>query len=306
MSSNELNEIDQYPDEINIKDLTFALIAQKKFIFIFTALFACSSIYFSLTVSENWSSSALLTPASSVGMSGGGSSGASGLGALAGISISPKGGATPSSKASATIRSRDFLKHLLGLDGVLKNLMAFESYDKSSQKSNYNKSLYDVEKEIWIDGMKPTFQEAFSVYQSSLSVRIEKATGFLTIGMSHGSPIFAKEFLDLIIQEVNNISRIRDLNDSEESLTYLYGQLSSIQQSEVKVSVSQIIESQLKKQMMASIKKNYILEPIDSAFIPELRSYPQRSKMVITWTIIGFILSIIIVIGRHQTLKYYK
>ena len=49
MSSNELNEIDQYPDEINIKDLTFALIAQKKFIFIFTALFACSSILFSLS-----------------------------------------------------------------------------------------------------------------------------------------------------------------------------------------------------------------------------------------------------------------
>ena len=29
MSSNELNEIDQYPDEINIKDLTFALIPRR-------------------------------------------------------------------------------------------------------------------------------------------------------------------------------------------------------------------------------------------------------------------------------------
>ena len=301
-----LNEIDNYPDEINIKDLIFALAAQKKFIALFTAFFAFSSIFFALSAPEKWNSSALLSPASSVGMSVGGSSGASGLSALAGINLSSKGGVDPSSKASATITSRDFLNHLLGFDGVLKNLMAFESYDKASQKSNYNKSMYDTEKESWKDGMRPTAQQVYQAYLSSLSIRIDKFTSFINIDISHGSPIFAKEFLELIIQEVNNISRIRDLNDAEESLTYLYGQLGSIQQSEVKVSVSQIIESQLKKQMMASIKKNYILEPIDSAFIPELRSSPQRTKIVIAWTIIGFILSIIMVIVRHQTLKYFK
>jgi LPS O-antigen subunit length determinant protein (WzzB/FepE family) len=126
------------------------------------------------------------------------------------------------------------------------------------------------------------------------------------MAIKHGSPVFAKDFLELIIQEVNNLSRTRDLNESKEALVYLYDQLDSVQQSDVQLAVTQLIETQLKKQMMANVKRNYILQPIDSPFIPELRSSPQRTKIVISWTLLGLILSIMFVIGRHYISKFFR
>jgi LPS O-antigen subunit length determinant protein (WzzB/FepE family) len=79
-----------------------------------------------------------------------------------------------------------------------------------------------------------------------------------------------------------------------------------VQQSDVQLAVTQLIETQLKKQMMANVKRNYILQPIDSPFIPELRSSPQRTKIVISWTLLGLILSIMFVIGRHYISKFFR
>lgn len=301
MSVNENNHINQYPDEINLKEILFTLVENKKIIFMVTGLFTLGAIIFSLSVSEKWYSSSLLSPVSSGGAS---SSKSSGLSAL-GINLS-KGGVTPSSKAVATISSRDFLNHLLTHDGVLENLMAFKAYDRSSQQPSFNSSLYDSNLGKWVEGKKPTDYQAFIVYNSMLSVTVDKFTNFLTISVEHGSPIFAKNFLDLIIQEVNNLSRQRDLEQSAESLAYLYDQLSSVQQSDVRQAVTQLIEGQLKKQMMANVAKNYILQPIDSPYIPELRSYPQRTKMVVAYTLFGFLLSLMFIIARHYTLRYFK
>jgi hypothetical protein len=43
--------------------------------------------------------------------------------------------------------------------------------------------------------------------------------------------------------------------------------------------------------MLARVKTNYIIEPLDSPFIPEERSSPQRTKIVIALTAVGFILA---------------
>lgn len=301
MTTENINNVDQYPDEINLKEIAQALFQSKLTIILFVVFFAIGSITYSLMSSEKWTSSALLLPVSAP--SGGGS--ASGIASLAGVKLS-KGSAGPSSKASATIRSRDFLKHLLSFQGVLKNIMAFKAYDPETKTSIFSDKMLDPETGNWNPDKKPTPNQIYLAYQSMLEIKVDKLEGFVTISIRHGSPIFAKEFLELIITEINNLSRQRDLDESEESLVYLYNQLDSVQQSDVQLAVSQLIESQLKKQMMANVKSNYILQPIDSPFIPELRTSPQRTKIVISWTLIGFILSIIFIIFRHYSSKFFK
>jgi LPS O-antigen subunit length determinant protein (WzzB/FepE family) len=302
MSSNEQNDINPSQDEINLKEIFLTLIDQKIVIAMITIFFALASIAFSLNESEKWYSSALLSPVSANG--GGNSSKTSGLASMVGIST--KGTVSSSSKASATITSRDFLNHLITFEGVLENLMAFQSYDKSSQISIFNSNIFDTKLGKWKDGRMPSKGQAFIAYKSMLSIRIDKFTNLITISIQHGSPKFAKEFLDLIIQEVNNLSRNRDLEKSQESLEYLYGQLNSVQQSDVRMAVTQLIEGQLKKEMMAYVAKNYILQPVDSPYIPEMRSYPQRTRIVVSWTLIGFLLSLIFVISRHYLIKNFK
>lgn len=303
MSEEENKNSKEFPDELDLKAIFLSLKDNKNFIFWGTTFFAIVAIIFSLLASEKWSSSALLTPVSSSSV--GGSSSAGGLAALAGVSLG-KNSKNSSSKAVATITSRDFLRHLMKFDGVLENLMAFESYDASSQKSIFVDALFNADTGKWVDDKKPTAYQAYEVYRGILSIRTSKATGFVTISIDHGSPVYAKKFLDLIIQEVNNLSRQRDIDETNASLAYLYNELDLVQQSDVQIAVSQLIEGQLKKQMMAHVKTHYTLQPIDSPFVPELRAYPQRTKSVVSWTLLGFFLSLVFVVISEYTRKYFK
>jgi hypothetical protein len=123
------------------------------------------------------------------------------------------------------------------------------------------------------------------------------------ISVSHGSPIFAKDFLELIIAEFNSSERKKDIRESEQALDYLYKQLAIVNDSAVQISISQLIESELKKLTFANVRVNYSIDPIDTPYIPELRSYPQRKRMVLTFTFIGFILSTIGVLSFYYFRK---
>jgi hypothetical protein len=124
--------------------------------------------------------------------------------------------------------------------------------------------------------------------------------------VSHGSPTFARDFLNLIIKEFNASERKKDINESEEALDYLYNQLAIVKESAVQLSISQLIESELKKLTFANVRLNYAIDPIDLPYIPELRSYPKRKQIVLTFTFVGFILSIIGILGFYYSRKVFK
>ena len=94
--------------------------------------------------------------------------------------------------------------------------------------------------------------------------------------------------------------------EAEASLEYLYDQLNEVTQSEVRLSVSQLIESQLRTKMIANIRDDYAIYPLDSPHLPEQRFSPQRTKIVLGGIILGLILSIIGVLGRHYLIKSLK
>ena len=141
----------QSHDEINLKELLTVLLDNKKIIFILISLFSLSSVIFSLLAKEQWVSTALLTSASETGVSP--SSQGGGLAAIAGINLS-KNSTSPTSKAMATIKSRDFFSHLLSFDGVLENIMAFQEYDKGAKKTIFNSEIFDPTSKNWKIGAK--------------------------------------------------------------------------------------------------------------------------------------------------------
>ncbi len=64
----------------------------------------------------------------------------------------------------------------------------------------------------------------------------------------------------------------------------------------IQASIGQLIESQLKTKMLANVRENYLLDPIDSPMLPDMKSKPYRTKIVIIGTLIGFVLSLLITI----------
>lgn len=290
-------------DELDLREIIYAILSRKKIVLIITLIFAFSSLLYAYTAPIKWQSSALLIPTDS--SSSALPSQSSGLASMAGINLS-KGSNDNGPKIIATIKSRDFFKHLIQFEGVLENLMAFEAYDPVSGESRFNNSLFDADKKTWKENKKPSLFQSYIAYSSSMNVSSPKLSSFIYLNVQHASPVFAKDFLELIIQEINELTRQRDLEKSDQSLSFLYNQLESVQQADVQIAVSNLIESQLKKQMMAQVSSNYSLEVIDSPFIPELRLSPKRKNILILGTLLGFFVSLIIVLSQHYTKKYFK
>ena len=298
MSNQEIGN--SVEDEINVREVFYALWHSKIIIISMVAIFAVGSVFYSLSIPNQFTSSSLLKNTNSGSSQSSSSSNLDMIGSIAGINLSG-GGSSKSSLVTATIESRDFLKHLLTFDKVLPSLVAIKGYNKESGELIFDEGVYDEKNDIITSDpeKKPTFHNAFLAYNSMINVSTTN-TGYIYLSVTHISPKFAYELLNLIIDEVNSLSRARVLLESKKSLNFLYNQLSETKQIEIKNSINQIIESQLRKQMLAEVQKNYLINPLDKPFLPEMKSSPNRARICILGTILGFFISILI-----SLVKYY-
>ena len=295
----------KYFDEFDFIEFLKYIWLDRTIIIAVTSLFAFTSIIYALFLPNIYSSEALLTTVDDADAGGGISSLVSrygGLASAAGVSL-PSAGGGKADLVVATITSREFFKHLTTFDFVLPGLMASKSYNTGTQKLLFDQKSYNSEKNIWIDG-SPSYLEAYKQYLRSLEVGQDKRTNFIFLIFHHISPEFSYQFIDLIVNEVNNKIRTRHLQESTIALDYLKNELASTAQREVQQSISQLIEAQLKIQMLANIRKDYIIRAIDPGFLPEEKSAPRKTRMVILASIIGFILSIFASIIRETYFSY--
>lgn len=303
-------------EDINFNEIYKVLFASKKFLILFIFIVSASSIFYSLKLPNIYKSEALLRVVDQNSNSGGMGIGAiasqySGLSSLIGVSPSTT---SKAQFAIEKIKSRDFLKHLLTFDLVLESLYAQDYYDLSSNRLYFDNSLYNFSKDSWVReipsnrALKPSYLEVYSEYLKTISIEEDKSSGYIKMSVKHISPVFAYDFLKLIIQEANSLAKKADLDEATNSLIYLNKQLESVTQSDIRNSINDIVESQLKVQMFANIRDDYLLVSLDKPFIPEVKSEPSRSIIVIISTILGFIIGSVLILANHYIfqIKIFK
>ena len=306
----QMQEHKSYVDDIDLKELFNVLWAAKKLIIQITTIFAIGSVSVSLLLTNYYTSQSLLIVRSASETSG--LSQFSGLAAMAGVSL-PSSGEDKAAQTIELIQSRKFVKHLMTFDDILPSIMAPKSYNSASQELQYDKKLYDSENKTWKRKPEknrpiiPSYLEAHEEYiENILSISQDKLTGFILISIEHISPVFAKELLDLIIRESNELLRKKDMEESNQGLVYLTSELSKTPFVEIKESINALIEVQLEKQMLAQIHQDYILIEIEPPFIPEKKSKPSRALICILGTMLGAIISVLIVFIRHYSFEQKK
>jgi len=291
--------------DINIKEIIEYLVTQLKVIVGFTSITAITAIIISLNLGEVYRSEALIKISESDFQSGSKvSSSMGGLAALAGVDLPTSGTGSRKTPAYAVakIKSRSFFKHISSFPGILEGVFAGKAFDRSNGKMIYDESLYDSINKKWIrkhsgsKEPKPSYLEAHIIFLNNIGILADKRTDFITIVYDHSSPYFAKELIELIVRELNNIQMTEDLTQTEKALAYL----SNIQSKNNKVSIdkslSLLIEGQIQKQMLASIDDEYLIEYIDQPIVPESRIFPKKSIIVIASTILSFIFILVLLI----------
>lgn len=284
-------------DNLEVFDVTkvFEILFLKKYLILLcSAVFFLFGIIYSLSLDDRYKSSAFLQVNSEEMESNASilSSFASGFGGMgfAGISSS----ANRSDYAVALINSRQFIESLSNIGTIKVNLLATKEYDKQSKKIIYDNNIYDSKENKFIDEYQNydfALKKIFEVIAKDLEVIKDNKTQFISISFTHHSPIFAKEFLETLLGELNELVRAKELKRSISSIEYLKKISENTSNNEVLVAISQLIETELKKQMLANISKNYLLDPIDVPNKPIKKSEPKRSTISIIFGFIGFLIS---------------
>ena len=286
-------------DEIELKQIFSAIFDYKFFIIAVSAISLSLGIFYSLSIENEYVSSSVLKTSNSNDQSSFLDQ-YSGVAALAGINIPSSETVNSSVTSIEKIKSRDFLKHLLSFNQVRANLGAAIGYDMQTEEIVYDKSLYDDASKKWVrkksyprQSLEPSHLELYKRYRSIVKISKDNDTGLINISVKHYSPVFAKEFLTLIIQQINETSRNKDIEETERSLIFLESKLRDANLMDIKQTLNMLITEQLKKQMLTNVSRNYILEPIDTPYVPEFKSSPNRALICILFLILGTISSII-------------
>jgi uncharacterized protein involved in exopolysaccharide biosynthesis len=296
-------------DEIDLAELWRAIWAGKFTIIIISMIFAVASVFFALSKPDIYKASAILAPASSEG-------GAAGLGALAGqfgglasmagINLGGGGGGgDKTALALEILKSRSFIEAFITKHDLLVPLMASKNWDMTSDTLIVNEELYDQANKKWIREVKapkkpePSSWEAYKELSELLTVSQDKTTSMVNIDIEFFSPAIAQQWLTWLIQDINEFMREQDQIEAKASIDYLTEQLINIKVATMETVFYQLIEEQTKNMMLTMVKKEYVLKTIDPAQVPDTKDKPKRALIVVLGTMLGGILSVLIVLIRY-------
>lgn len=303
--SNKL-QIYNNPD-IQLHDLISIFMLYKKFLLISIVSSVSFALIYGVLSPNIYQSSAIFEAEIAYdGKSGSSSTGiSSAFSEIAGVSMAGSAG-NMANLASATINSRDFLKHLIDTDeSFLPELVAVEKYDPETTEIIFDTSKYNPATKKWLKN-PPNYVQAYDAYQKMISIDVSRKTGFITISAKHQSPVISAKVIELIFSETNSIMRNRDLEEAQASLDYLYGQLNSVNQQDVLNTIGGLIGAQLRKLTLANIKENYLLEPLDSPFVPEYKVGPKRLQILLIGALFGIVFSVISIMIWHFGIRPVK
>ncbi len=283
-------------DEINLYELFKTFWDSKWLISSITIASCIFIVLYSLSIPNIYRSSALVMPAQSQGSSMSSSlSGLGGLASMAGISI-PSGNSNNKEEAIAVLTSHQFLEDFIINNDILLPLMASKGWDAKKNELILNSKIYDIKNKKWAGktNTPPSIQEAVRSFRQIYIVSENKKNGFVTISIDFYSPYVSKEWIDLIIENINETMRVQAVSKATSSLNYLNEQISKTNISEIKIVLSELAKSETQKIMLSKSSPEYVFKTIDKAFAPEIKISPRRSIICIIGALIGFSLSLLI------------
>lgn len=306
---NDVQNDTPYDDEIDLRELFGVLWAGKIKIIAIIALFAIASVIYALSVPNQYKATALLAPAQS---SGGGLSGAlgqlGGLASLAGVSIGG-GESSEAQIAQEIMKSWSFIESFIADNDLAVEVFAAEGWSKGSNELQINDDVYDTQNKQWLVENEagvmgpPSSWSLFKAFSGRLAVSEDKKSGLVSVSIEYYSPQIAKQWLDMYVSAVNAHMQQRQVAKVTNNINYLQAQIEKTSIAEMREVFYTIIEEQTKNKMVAEASPEYAFVAVSPSMVPEEKSQPKRALICILGTLLGGMLSVLLVLIMHYTKK---
>jgi len=307
MNESQQAKLPPFDNEIDLREFFRTLWAGKWLIGGITSAAAMIAIAIALTLPNIYRAEALLAPNDQQGTGGLSALAAQygGLASLAGINLGG-GSADKTALGLEVLRSRKFVSEFVARHDILVPLMAAEDWDTVSGELTIDPRVYDSAADKWVRDVRPprkanpSAQEAHRVFMEILSVSQDKTSGFVTIAVEHYSPTVAKQWVDWLVEDINSSIMQQDVAEAEQAIAYLNEQIASTSLADMQNVFFKLIEEQTKTVMLAKVSPEYMLRTLDPAVIPEMKTKPKRSILVLMAMFVGGLMGTVIQLFRSH------
>ena len=308
MENNVQND-NQYDDEIDLKELFDALWAGRKKIIFITALFALISVIYAFSLPDQYKATTLLAPAKS---SDGSLSSALGqlsdLASFAGVNVGG-GESSEAQIAQEIMKSWSFIESFIADNNLAPEVIATKGWDKGSNELHINDGIYDSENKKWLVENEagiygpPSSWNLFEAFSELLEVSEDTVSGLVTVSIEHYSPQISKKWLDMYVAAINSHMQQRQVTKASSNINYLQAQIEKTSIAEMREVFYSIIEEQTKNKMLAEASPEYVFVAVSPSMLPEQKSQPQRALIFFVATLLGGMFSILLVLIMHYFRK---
>lgn len=292
-------------DQLDLQELLRVVWNGKKLIIAFSVSFAIIFLIVASTISAKYISSSVLAPANP--QAGGLPSEFSnfrGLASMAGFRSGMNQNETLI--AREIIQSWGFIERFIERNNLQIQIYAASGWDKEANSLIIDEDIYDTENKKWlILGDKgqlraPTSWELYERFSEMLTVE-QVTDGDLTkFSIEYYSPYIAKQWVDLIFQDINSYMQLRKLSRVNSNIEYLEAQVEKTSIADMEQVFHILIEEQIKSKMLTEATPEHTFVVVNQSMVPEQKAGPKTNFLVTIGALFGFIFSIMIVLIRHS------
>lgn len=184
------------------------------------------------------------------------------LGALASIAGVDLGGSRDRREEFlAILESKSLLREFIASEELLPQLFP-DQWDPSNEAWRPSR---------WRDS-PPPMEDAIKLFKHEiLLVSQDRQTGLITVRVDWKDPAIAVQWLEDLIERVNEKARQSMIKEARHSIEFLNAELTKNPAIELRDSMNRLIEANLKRIVAAESQKQFALRIIDPAFEPDSR-----------------------------------
>ncbi len=271
---NSKQEIDsERADGIDIIAIIRVMWRYRYFIGCLAVIFALLAVYIALTSKEIFRAEVVVTAVHENGLSesGGLAGQLGGLASLAGVQLGAGG---DDASAQGVLASRHIIEEFV----KTHNLVPVLTLNMGKRST------------LWFAVKQ--FQETV------ITIHDDPLKGLTTIMIDWADPVTAAKWANDFVALANGLIRAHALEDAGRNVAYLNKQIAQTSEVEIQRSLSNLVESETKKLMLANGRVEYAFRVVDPAVTPEVRHSPRRTLLVISGTALGFFLGTLIALAR--------
>lgn len=310
--------------EIYLSDIFSALMRRKKLIAGIVGGITFLGLLYAVFATPLYTATVVMRPAEEASGGAGLGGGLGAAAALAGINIG--GGASDKEEYLAILRSRGLAEQFIKENALMPHLFpddwddekgAWREDDRSgilsSLKGHLSSLIASLSGDKGLRGGQgesdpgPSMWGAYKVFNNNIRrVSEDLQTGIVTLSFEFRDPRLAAEWANAYVAMANREIRENTIQEAARALDYLRDEVEKTSVSGLRDTIYSIVEAQLEKITLANARPEYAFKVIDKAVVPEERSHPKRSLIVILSFIFGTMLGVVIALGREAWLGTFQ